>query len=54
MAKERAPTVPVRFYRTDVGTEPALEWLRSLDRAGRRTIGLDLMRCSLAGPSVCL
>ncbi len=28
MAQERAPAVPVRFYRTDAGTEPALDWLR--------------------------
>jgi hypothetical protein len=27
MAKEPAPEIPVRFYRTDVGTEPVLEWL---------------------------
>jgi hypothetical protein len=44
MAQERAPAVPVRFYRTDSGTEPALEWLRSLEKADRRAIGLDLMR----------
>lgn len=50
MAQERAPAVPVRFYRTDVGAEPALEWLRSLERADRRTIGLDLMRVQFGWP----
>jgi hypothetical protein len=32
MVKEHAPEIPVRFYRTEVGSEPVLEWLRSLDR----------------------
>jgi hypothetical protein len=36
----RALAVPVRFYRTDAGTEPVLEWLRSLEKADRRAIGL--------------
>jgi phage-related protein len=50
MNHERALPVPVRFYRTDAGTEPALEWLRSLDRADRRKIGLDLMRVQFGWP----
>jgi hypothetical protein len=55
MAKQHAPEMPVRFYRTDAGGEPVLEWLRSLDRGDRRVIGLDLMRvCNSAGPSECL
>jgi len=41
---------PVRFYRTDTGREPVLEWLRSLDREDRRAIGLDLMRVQLGWP----
>jgi phage-related protein len=40
----------VRFYRTDTGREPVLEWLRSLDREDRRAIGLDLMRVQLGWP----
>jgi len=40
----------VRFYRTDTGREPALEWLRSLEREDRRTVGLDLMRVQLGWP----
>src|SRR4051794_34661726 len=31
MAKQ-APEVPVRFYRTEAGREPVLEWLRGLDK----------------------
>ena len=50
MAKEPAPEIPVRFYRTDVGTEPVLEWLRSLDRGDRRVIGLGLMRVQFGWP----
>ncbi len=50
MAKEGAPAVPVRFYRTDTGIEPAREWLRSLDRADRHTIGFDLMRVQFGWP----
>ena len=44
VTKERAPEVPVRFYRSAAGREPVIEWLRSLDREDRRAIGLDLMR----------
>ena len=44
MAKEHAPEIPVRFYRTEAGTEPALEWLRGLAKEDRRVIGSDLMR----------
>jgi phage-related protein len=50
MAKERAPEMPVRFYRTDAGSEPVLEWLRGLDKADRRVIGLDLMRVQFGWP----
>src|SRR5436189_165388 len=50
MAKEHAPEIPVRFYRTDVGNEPVLEWLRSLGREDRRMIGLDLMRVQFGWP----
>src|SRR5882762_9337059 len=50
MAKEHAPEMPVRFYRTDAGGEPVLEWLSSLDRGDRRIIGLDLMRVQFGWP----
>ncbi len=50
MAGEHAPEIPVRFYRTALGKEPVLEWLRSLDRGDRRAIGLDLMRVQFGGP----
>ena len=50
MVQEHAPEIPVRFYRTDVGSEPVMEWLRSLDRGDRRVIGLDLMRVQFGWP----
>jgi phage-related protein len=50
MTKERAPEVLVRFYRSATGREPVLEWLRSLDREDRRSIGLDLMRVQFGWP----
>ena len=50
MAKEPHPEIPVRFYRSAAGSEPVLEWLRSLNREDRRAIGLDLMRVQLGWP----
>lgn len=50
MAERQAPEVPVRFYRSSAGREPVLDWLRSLDRDDRRTIGLDLMRVQFGWP----
>jgi phage-related protein len=50
MVKEHAPEIPVRFYRTELGGEPVLEWLRSLDRGDRRVIGLHLMRVQFGWP----
>src|SRR6202167_4702633 len=44
------PEVPVRFYRTEAGKEPAREWLRTLDEGDRRAIGLDLMRVQFGWP----
>lgn len=50
MAEERVPEVPVRFYRTATGTEPVLQWLRALDKADRRAIGMDLTRVQFGWP----
>jgi phage-related protein len=50
MAKGQTPEVPVRFYRTGAGREPALEWLRGLDKNDRRAVGLDLMRVQFGWP----
>jgi phage-related protein len=50
MADRQVPEVPVRFYRSDTGREPVLEWLRGLDKEDRQTIGLDLMRVQFGWP----
>jgi phage-related protein len=50
MVDKRAPEVPARFYRTELGNEPVLDWLRSLDPRDRRMIGLDLMRVQFGWP----
>jgi hypothetical protein len=39
-----------QFYRTEAGTEPVREWLRGLEAADRRAIGLDLMRVQFGWP----
>jgi phage-related protein len=49
-AKKQTPEIPVRFYRTEAGGSPALDWLRGLDKADRRGIGLDLMRVQFGWP----
>jgi hypothetical protein len=42
--------MPVRFYRTEAGGAPVLDWLRGLDKDDRRAIGLDLMRVQFGWP----
>jgi phage-related protein len=42
--------MPVRFYRTEAGGTPVLDWLRGLDKADRHAIGLDLMRMQFGWP----
>jgi len=47
---DQHPEVPVRFYRTEAGGSPVLDWLRGLDKDDRRAIGLDLMRVQFGWP----
>ena len=42
--------MPVRFYRTEAGRAPVLDWLRGLDKDDRHAIGLDLMRVQFGWP----
>jgi phage-related protein len=42
--------IPVVFYRTRSRTEVVRDWLRSLDGADRRAVGLDLMRVQYRWP----
>jgi phage-related protein len=47
---ERGPEIPLRFYRTEAGGAPVLDWLRGLEKDDRRAIGLDLMRVQFGWP----
>jgi phage-related protein len=40
----------VRFYKTEVGTEPVRDWLKSLPASSRRTIGEDLKTVQFGWP----
>jgi phage-related protein len=42
MTSDRLIEIPVVFYRTSGGAEPALDWLRGLPPGDRREIGIDL------------
>ena len=50
MGKEQSPEIPVRFYRTEAGRAPVLDWLHGLDKDDRHAIGLDLMRVQFGWP----
>jgi phage-related protein len=42
--------LPVFFYRSSAGSEPVLEWLRSLPSADRRVVGVDLSTVQFGWP----
>ena len=44
------PILEVVFYRTQAGSEPVREWLLSLSRADRRTIGRDVKTAQYGWP----
>ena len=43
-------TLSVRFYRSATGHEPVREWLLSLDRELRRSIGSDIKTVEIGWP----
>jgi len=45
-----AKPLSVKFYRTQAGHEPAREWLRSLDREEKKTIGEDIKTVQYGWP----
>jgi phage-related protein len=45
-----AQKVPLVFFRTDAGREPAREWLKGLDESERQAIGKDLLRAQWRWP----
>jgi phage-related protein len=42
--------IPLIFHRTATGSEPVREWLKGLEEADRRAIGMDLMRAQWRWP----
>lgn len=44
------PSLTVRFYRSGSDAEPVREWLLSLDRDARRSIGADIKTVQLGWP----
>ena len=51
MADKPTPQkIPLIFYRTRAGREPAREWLQRLDEAERQDIGKDLLRAQWRWP----
>ena len=52
MPADTTPAVilAVRFYRTERGTEPVREWLKSLSRDQRKTIGEDIKTVQYGWP----
>jgi phage-related protein len=50
MTGTRLNEIPAVFYRTAGGTEPVLDWLRSLPPEDRRVIGTDLATVQFGWP----
>ena len=46
----RAKPLSVKFYRTGSGHEPVREWLQSLNRAEKKTIGEDIKTVQYGWP----
>ena len=44
------PTLDVRFFMTDAGSEPVREWLKSLPAIERKIIGEDIKTVQLGWP----
>lgn len=45
-----APTLTVRFFRSDAGVEPLRDWLKSLPVVERKTIGEDVKTVQFGWP----
>ena len=48
--RTKEPILAVVFYRTDAGKEPVREWLKSLSREDKRTIGEDIKTVQFGWP----
>ncbi|MEP7137092.1 MAG: type II toxin-antitoxin system RelE/ParE family toxin [Chloroflexota bacterium] len=48
--EQNEPILAVVFYRTDAGNEPVREWLKSLSREDKKTIGEDIKTAQFGWP----
>lgn len=48
--RKRLEAVPVVFWKTESGNEPVREWLKSLPKNDRSTVGNDLRTLQLGWP----
>ena len=44
------PTLDVKFFANDLGTEPVRDWLRTLPSIDRKTIGEDIKTVQIGWP----
>lgn len=44
------PTLTVKFYKTDAGTEPVRDWLKDLSATDRKAIGEDIKTVQYGWP----
>ncbi len=49
-SETRTRKTPLVFYRTSAGSEPVLDWLKSLPATDRKKVGRDLMRTQWRWP----
>lgn len=47
---ERRPILDVRFFKTEAGTEPVRDWLRTLTATDRKLIGEDIKTVQFGWP----
>jgi hypothetical protein len=47
---DNEPILAVVFFRTEAGNEPVREWLKSLPRNDRKTIGEDIKTAQYGWP----
>lgn len=45
-----SPTLDIRFFKTDAGTEPVRNWLKELSAIDRKTIGEDIKTVQFGWP----
>lgn len=53
---ERLESIPLVFWRSSAGGEPVREWLNSLPREDKRTVGRDMAKVQFGwpvGPPLC-